>query len=150
MSASEVIGRLERSDAQKTKPAGHIPGEAGIWVLLFGDMMVFTVLFGVYLNSRGASPELFASSQNALNRNFGAINTLVLLTSSLLVAIAVRAYRDPRRRRLATPLLLAGFAVGCCFVVIKLIEYHEKVSMGINPTTNEFFMYYFVLTGLHL
>jgi len=47
-------------------------------------------------------------------------------------------------------LTLAGAAVGSCFVIIKVIEYHAKVAAGLTPSTNEFYMYYFVLTGLHL
>lgn len=131
-------------------PQRHVPGEPGIWVLLFGDMMVFTVLFTVYLHQRGAKPGLFAESQGALNRALGATNTLVLLTSSLLVVFATRALRSRDQRHLARPLTLAGVLVGSCFVAIKAFEYHEKVAAGITPSTNEFFMYYFVLTGLHL
>jgi nitric oxide reductase NorE protein len=128
----------------------HVPGEPGIWVLLFGDMMVFTVLFTVYLHQRGIHPELFAESQGALNRALGATNTLVLLTSSILVVFATRALRRPELRYLARRLTLGGVLVGACFVVIKAFEYHEKIAAGITPSTNEFFMYYFVLTGLHL
>jgi nitric oxide reductase NorE protein len=47
-------------------------------------------------------------------------------------------------------LTLGGVLVGACFVGIKAFEYHEKIAAGITPSTNEFFMYYFVLTGLHL
>jgi nitric oxide reductase NorE protein len=130
--------------------ARHVPGEPGIWVLLFGDMAVFTILFGVYLHRRGENKQLFAQSQDALNRTFGAVNTLVLLTSSLLIVFAVLALRSERWRHLAQRLTLAGVAVGTCFVVIKAFEYHEKVAAGITPSTNEFYMYYFVLTGLHL
>jgi nitric oxide reductase NorE protein len=150
MSASEVIGQSEAERATPAESGRHVPGEPGIWVLLFGDMLVFTVLFAVYLSRRGENRELFAQSQDALNRNFGAINTLVLLTSSVLVVFAVLALRSERWRALAPRLTIAGFAVGCCFVVVKVFEYHEKVSAGITPSTNEFFMYYFVLTGLHL
>lgn len=128
----------------------HVPGEPGIWVLLFGDMLVFTVLFTVYLSKRGATPNLFAQSQGALNRALGATNTLVLLTSSLLVVFATRAIRSDEWRPYAHRLTLAGAGVGACFVAIKAFEYHEKVQAGITPSTNEFFMYYFVLTGLHL
>lgn len=146
--ATELV---EARDPGGTSPSrGHVPGEPGIWVLLFGDMMVFTILFGVYLHARGQQPDLFAQSQSALNRNFGAINTLVLLTSSLLVVFAVQAIRSPEWRPYAHRLTLAGFGVGACFIVIKGIEYHEKLAAGITPSTNEFFMYYFVLTGLHL
>ena len=148
MAAAGVIGQTEGADA----PTGarHVPGEPGLWVLLFGDMLVFTVFFGVYLTKRGQHRELFAQSQDALNRNLGAINTLVLLTSSLLVVFAVHAQRSDRLRPLASRLMLGAFGVGSLFVVIKAIEYHEKVSAGITPGTDEFFMYYFVLTGLHL
>jgi nitric oxide reductase NorE protein len=150
MVVSDVVGQTGISDSRTATAGRHVPGEPGIWVLLFGDMLVFTVLFVVYLSRRGENRELFAQSQDALNRNFGAINTLVLLTSSLLVVFAVRALRSERYRHLASRLTLAGFAVGCCFVLIKALEFHEKISAGITPSTNEFFMYYFVLTGLHL
>jgi nitric oxide reductase NorE protein len=116
---------------------GHVPGEPGAWVLLFGDMAVFTNLFGVYLRRRGEHRELFAQSQDALNRSFGAINTLVLLTSSLLVVLAVRALRSEQSRHLAPRLNVAGAVVGMCFVIVKVVEYHEKVAAGITPGTNE-------------
>ena len=151
---TDVIGvprSADGADRNTSEPSPrHVPGEPGIWVLLFGDMMVFTVLFTVYLHQRGARPGLFAESQGALNRTLGATNTLVLLTSSILVVFATRALRRPELRYLARPLTLGGAAVGSCFVAIKAFEYHEKVTAGITPNTNEFFMYYFVLTGLHL
>jgi nitric oxide reductase NorE protein len=145
-----VAGNLDEDGKGAVKPEKHIPGEAGIWVLLFGDMMVFTILFVVYLNRRGQNHELFAQSQDHLNRNAGAVNTLVLLCSSLLVVFAVHAVRSEQYRHLASKLMLGGFGVGSMFVVIKVYEYHEKVAAGITPSTNEFYMYYFVLTGLHL
>jgi nitric oxide reductase NorE protein len=139
-----------RDAAAGVQPGRHVPGEPGMWVLLFGDMAVFTVLFAVYLHQRGQETELFAQSQGQLNRTFGALNTLVLLFSSLLVVLATRAIRKDDARRYAHRLTLAGIGVGACFVVIKALEYHEKIAAGITPSTNEFFMYYFVLTGLHL
>jgi nitric oxide reductase NorE protein len=151
---TEIVRSAQEPDSEvRPAPRGrerHVPGEPGIWVLLFGDMVVFTVLFTVYLHQRGPKADLFAHSQDALNRNFGAINTLVLLTSSLLVVFATRALRRDDWRRYAHRLTLAGAAVGACFVLIKAVEYHEKISAGLTPSTNEFFMYYFVLTGLHL
>lgn len=152
MPVSNVVG-MRASDspgAVGARNERHVPGEAGIWVLLFGDLLVFTILFAVYLHRRADNKELFAHSQDALNRSFGALNTLVLLTSSLLVVLAVRAMRSEQWRHLAHRLTVSGAAVGVCFVVIKVFEYHEKVATGITPSTNEFFMYYFVLTGLHL
>ena len=150
MAISDVVGQPDAIDGSAGRRVAHVPGESGVWVLLLGDMVVFAVLFGVYLNRRAQEKELFAASQEALNRNFGALNTLVLLTSSLLVVFAVHALRTPRLRHLARRLTLAGFGVGCLFVIIKGVEYYEKFAAGITPATNDFFMYYFVLTGLHL
>ncbi|ORW74194.1 hypothetical protein AWC25_00440 [Mycobacterium sherrisii] len=113
-------------------------------------MLVFTVLFVVYLHARGPERDLFASSQDHLNRSFGAINTLILLTSSIIVVFATRALKDPRWQHLASRLTIAGVLVGTCFVVVKLVEYTQKVHAGITPTTNHFYMYYFVLKGSHL
>lgn len=151
---TDVIGSARAADDAGVNASRavqrHVPGEPGIWVLLFGDMLVFTVLFTVYLHERGQRPNLFAESQGALNRALGATNTLVLLTSSILVVFATRAFRSPELRYLARRLTLGGVLVGACFVAIKAFEYHEKIAAGITPSTNEFFMYYFVLTGLHL
>jgi nitric oxide reductase NorE protein len=58
--------------------------------------------------------------------------------------------RSDRWRHVAPRLMFSAAGVGVCFVVIKAIEYHEITAAGITPGTNEFFMYYFVLTGLHL
>jgi nitric oxide reductase NorE protein len=150
MAVSDAIGAEVLEQTAPARPDRHVPGEPGIWILLFGDMAVFTILFGVYLHARSKDVELFAESQEQLNRALGAINTLVLVTSSLLVVMAVRAFRSDRWRPLATRLGAAGVAVGSCFVAIKAFEYHEKISIDITPSTNDFFMYYFVLTGLHL
>jgi nitric oxide reductase NorE protein len=142
------LSRSEQPEAStRTK---HVPGEPGIWILIFGDMVVFTVLFTVYLNSRGRNEALFAESQATLNKTLGALNTLVLLCSSMLIVLAALAFRSEQRRHLTARLTVTGAAVGSCFVIIKVIEYHAKVAAGLTPSTNEFYMYYFVLTGLHL
>ena len=118
--------------------------------MIFGDRLLFTMLFGAYLNSRSHNRALFAESQLALNRTLGVANTLVLLCSSMLIVLAVRAMRSTQFRHLAARLTLAGALVGSCFVIVKVIEYRTKVAAGITPNTNEFFLYYFALTGLHL
>jgi len=128
--------------------AGHIPGEAGIWVLIFGDMTVFAVLFGTYLYYRAKDVTLFTVSQQVLNTTFGLINTLLLLFSSLLVVLAVSAVRRGTPRQAPT-LIAGGMACGIAFSALKIVEYSSKVDMGITPQTNSFYMFYFFLTGLH-
>lgn len=152
MDVEEASPSLAVSDSSNSSDsrARHVPGEAGVWVFLFADMSVFAVFFGAYLHARSKGPALFAGAQAALNKDFGALMTLLLLASSLLVVLAVRAMRSPAHRARAQWLVLGAVAGGIGFVVVKGFEYHEKFAAGITPTTNHFFMYYFVLTGLHL
>jgi len=127
---------------------GRIPGEPGVWVFVFGDLMMFSLLFGVFLYYRGQDVELFARSQVHLNQVLGVVNTFLLLSSSWFVALAVEAARRNLGR--VTPvLLLLALACGAGFGVVKFLEYSDKVRAGITLTTNDFYMYYFVLTGIH-
>lgn len=140
---------LHETGTVRPDPPRRTPGEEGTWIFILGDMCVFAVFFTVYMHARGQHPALYGASQNTLNRNLGALNTVLLLISSLLVVTAVRAYRAGLPK-LANWLFPAAFLCGIGFIVVKVFEYHEKISAGINPNTNTFYMYYFLLTGLHL
>ena len=72
---------------------GVVPGEPGVWILLFGDMLVFAVFFVLFMYQRAQAPELFDASRHTLNVGIGLANTVILLTSSLLVVTAIRAVR---------------------------------------------------------
>lgn len=127
----------------------HVPGEEGVWIFILGDMVVFALLFGVFLYYRAEDPELFQVSQQALDQTFGAVNTLLLLASSLFVVTGVRAIRH-RTPKVGPWLFAAAFVCGLGFVFNKYLEYSDKLSHGIKPATNDFWMYFYVLTGLHL
>lgn len=127
----------------------HLPGEAGIWIFILGDMTVFALFFVTFMFYRGQDPQLFAEAQTLLSQHWGAINTLLLLISSWFVVLAMNAIRlgrSPLAARLFSGAWLCGFA----FVVVKYFEWGAKFSAGISITTNDFFMYYFVFTGIHL
>jgi nitric oxide reductase NorE protein len=126
----------------------HVPGEAGIWVLIIGDLMIFTLFFLTFIYYRHAEPALFAASQAKVNVHFGLTNTILLLTSSLLVASGVQGVRAGRPG--AWGFFIGGGVCGLGFVVIKAFEYGQKISAGINLNSNDFFMLYFVFTGIHL
>jgi nitric oxide reductase NorE protein len=143
--ASFVDG--DRSTA--AKGVRHVPGEPGVWIFLFGDMVVFGAFFGTFMYQRSLAPELFDESRRTLSIGIGLTNTLILLTSSLFVVTAVRAIRQGQRR--AAQLLLCGALLcGLAFVALKAVEYTAKVSQGHVPTQNNFYLYFFILTGLHL
>lgn len=118
-------------------------------MFVMGDLLMFTIFFSLYLQAKNKSPLLFDESQAALNPTFGVINTIVLLTSSLFVVLAVQsAHRGLRERMLR--FVIMTMACGALFSMLKSIEYRDKFSHGISIVTNEFFMYYFVITGLHM
>jgi nitric oxide reductase NorE protein len=131
------------------EPDEHIPGEVGVWVFVLGDMVVFALLFGVFVYYRAADVPLFANAQLTLNQSLGALNTLLLLTSSWFVVHGVEAVRA-HRAALARGMLAAAFACGVGFMVVKYFEYGEKLRAGHTITSNDFFMYYYLLTGIHL
>ena len=131
-----------------SKRIRHLPGEPGIWIMICGDMMIFSIMFIVYLFYRREDPELFESSQSRLNQSFGLINTFFMLTSSWCVAMAVEAARA-RRIKSTVILFRLGFACGLGFAIVKIAEYAQKISAGIVIDTNDFYMYYYVLTGIH-
>ncbi|TPG36494.1 cytochrome c oxidase subunit 3 family protein [Mycobacterium hodleri] len=127
----------------------RLPGVDGIWVFIGADSVIFAILFLSFMQDRLKNPAIFEASRQTLNLNLGGIDTLILLTSSWSVALAVQAMkrdqidREPR-------LLLGGAITGVMFVVSKSIEYFQKFAHGINPGTNPFYMWYFTLTGIHL
>ncbi len=127
---------------------GHVPGEPGLWVLVFGDLLVFGVFFVMILALRGQDPAGFVAAQQTLHVEWGVLNTIVLLTSSLFVVLGVRraGERDPRAPRL----LLAAVACGLIFAGVKAIEYTTLVQDGHRPAGDEFHAYYFMFTGVHL
>ncbi len=127
----------------------HIPGEAGIWVFVLGDMTVFAALFAGFVFYRSAALDLYMQSQATLNQTFGAINTLLLLTSSWFVVMGTDAARRDAAT-LARRLFAAAFLCGAAFVAVKFFEYREKALAGLTPITNEFYSFYYMLTGLHL
>lgn len=126
----------------------RIPGEVGIWVLIGGELLAFSAFFLIFAHDRGLAPDLFQVGHLQLDHGIGLANTLILLTSSLFVALGtvrVREGRDGADFWLRLALMFGGL-----FGTIKLFEYWQKVSAGITPLTNDFFMYYFAFTGIHL
>jgi nitric oxide reductase NorE protein len=134
-----------------TAPAAarRIPGESGTWVFLFGDMLVFGAFFATFMVERARAPELFDVSRKTLHLSVGLTNTLVLLTSSLCVVVALGALRTGARH-IARSAVLAAMGCGGIFIALKAFEYHSLVAEGHGIGANHFYLYYFILTGVHL
>lgn len=139
----------QSSECQSELHESRLPGEVGIWVFVLGDMVVFALFFGTFMFSRHASPGRFALDHESLFRPFGMLNTLLLLTSSLLVAMGVARVLT-RRHGGAARLFRAGLVCGLGFVIVKALEWSRLFAEGHTVGTGEYFTYYFLFTGIHL
>ncbi|MGW8375464.1 cytochrome c oxidase subunit 3 [Streptomyces sp. ODS28] len=129
--------------------ARWLPGEVGIWVFVFTDLMMFSAYFAALLNERAHHAGEFTSGRAALNTDLGALNTFLMLTASLCIALAVHAVRESAERTVRRLLLGSGIC-GALFIVNKGIEWSSAAGAGHTPQTNVFFQMYYMLTGIHL
>jgi len=145
---TNTMGTVAAGVERRTS-AGYLPGRPGIWFFIIGDLLIFGVYFVCYMVYRGQNHGLFLESQQHLNQQIGVVNTIILLTSSLLVALGTEAARTENNRD-AFRLFGAALAVGALFPLLKLSEWIPEISAGLTPGKNMFFMFYYVMTGLHL
>jgi cytochrome c oxidase subunit 3 len=132
----------------------------GMWVFLATEVLFFGGLFTVYTVYRSWYPDAFAAGSRELDVTLGAINTAVLITSSLTMALAVHSAQLGQRRTLML-FLAATMALGGVFLGIKSVEYYRKLVEHHIPGpafqfekeylqhAQIFFSLYFVMTGLH-
>lgn len=125
-----------------------MPGDSGVWFFIFADMCAFALFFLIFSIGRMAQTELYEASRQQLDLIMGMANTLILLTSGAFMARATRHARASDWKGARSSLLLT-LAVGSLFTVTKVLEWGTKAEHGIGLTTNEFFTYYFVFTGIH-
>jgi cytochrome c oxidase subunit III len=132
----------------------------GMWVFLVTEVLFFGGLFLTYAIYRSWYPQAFAAASHELDVTLGTINTAVLITSSLTMALAVHAAQLGRRNLLMT-LLVATMILGGVFLGIKGVEYYRKFVEHHVPgpgfmfeqeyarNAQIFFSLYFLMTGLH-
>jgi cytochrome c oxidase subunit III len=132
----------------------------GMWVFLVTEVLFFGGLFVTYTVYRVYYPAAFAAASHELDILLGGINTAVLITSSLTMALAVHAAQLGQRQRLMM-FLVATMVLGSIFLGIKGVEYYHKFVEHHVPGANFqfekeyarhaqiFFSLYFIMTGLH-
>jgi nitric oxide reductase NorE protein len=143
------IAQAGQPETDSAKPAGHIPGQPDMWVLVLFEALIFTAYFAVYLFHRSASSGLFLRSQGYLNPWLGTLDTVLLLTSSMFMLRCVQAARAGAAGAAMTNAYLTA-GLGVAFLISKVTEWILLVHDGHGFTSNEFFLYYFFLTGIHL
>ncbi|EUA07699.1 cytochrome c oxidase subunit III family protein [Mycobacterium kansasii 732] len=130
------------------KPARFVPGQPDMWAFVLFEMLVFTAYLAFYLFYRAQNPELFLRSQAQLDMRIGVFNTLILLLSSLSVARCVQSARaHAYRAALNDAYITASF--GLVFLGAKVFEWTGQTRGGNSFTSDDFFTYYFFLTGIH-
>jgi cytochrome c oxidase subunit 3 len=130
----------------------------GMWTFLATEILFFGGMFLSYIVYRYAYPFAFAEASKHTIVLYGTVNTAILLTSSLTMALAVHAAQEGRNKALLSFLLLTIF-LACSFLGVKGLEYHQDLNeqlwpgrhfkAGLPPQAQIFWFLYWAMTGLH-
>jgi cytochrome c oxidase subunit 3 len=130
----------------------------GMWLFLFTELFLFGGLFIVYAVYRFQHPDEFHLAARELDTFVGTVNTIILLTSSLTVALSIAAIREGKKG-LSVMFVSMTIILALSFLVNKFFEWSHKFEVGLYPgspdLTNKptgeilYFALYFVMTGLH-
>jgi cytochrome c oxidase subunit III len=136
----------------------------GMWTFLVTEIVMFGGLFVGYIIYHGLYPEAFHAGSKFLDWRMGAFNTVVLLVSSLTMALSIHYAQVNQKQKMLVNLYIT---LGCAliFMVVKYFEYHHKIEMGTLPgrlftydgaevaafkdVLPMYFAFYFCMTGLH-
>ncbi len=161
MSSDSLALRHHFSTAEQQKAASAL----GMWVFIAQEVLFFGGLFGAYAVYRSLYFDAFAAGSHHLNLKLGAFNTVVLIASSLTMAMAVHAAALGKRKQIVAYLLLTVL-LGGIFLGVKVIEYKEKWDAHLvpgphfsaeslhlappqEPAAQIYYSLYFAMTGLH-
>ena len=152
--AGEFLQHHFESAAQQQSSA-----KLGMWFFLAQELLFFGGIFVAYGAVRYFYPETMLAAHEHLSVPLGALNTVFLITSSLTMALGVRAAQTGDQSALRRNLMLT-ILLACCFLVVKYFEYSHKIHAGLLPgryftaegvggKPHIFFALYFAMTGLH-
>jgi cytochrome c oxidase subunit 3 len=132
----------------------------GMWLFLLTEILLFGGVFVAYTIFRNWNHEMFVNAHKQLDVTMGGVNTLVLIVSSLTMALAIRDMQLGKKKRCLIN-LAATIGLALVFLVIKYFEYSHKFHLGQLPgkwytftgvegtNPHVFFSIYFLLTGIH-
>lgn len=125
------------------------PGGILLWLIIFLELITFGIALVVLVVYSKEDPALYHESSSRLNVTFGAINTIFLLTSGFFMATSVRQFKKGDSRNASFYMLLTLLG-GFLFLVLKSIEYQQKIVHGFVLGYDTFFSFYWLLTGFHV
>ncbi len=138
----------------------HESIKLGVWLFLVTEVLLFGGLFCFYAIYRAWHPEMFIEVNQLLDVKLGALNTLVLIFSSVTVALSIRSIQMDNKKQ-AVMFLAITIICAAIFLVVKYFEYSHKIHEGLLPgkyfanpdiaavNPHIFFSIYFGMTGLH-
>ncbi|MCL6416591.1 cytochrome c oxidase subunit 3 family protein [Aestuariirhabdus sp. Z084] len=126
----------------------NTPGSVGAWVLIWVELTEFALFFLVFLVARAHNPDLFHEGPTRLNTIAGALNTLILITSSYCVARAVSAIKQGNRQA-CLRWLYGTLGMGVAYSLVKFWEYYWNDLAGLSLRTDIYYSLYYYLTFNH-
>jgi cytochrome c oxidase subunit 3 len=132
----------------------------GMWLFMVTEVLMIGALFVGYILFRSMYLDAFHEAHKMLDVRMGTINTIILISSSVTMLLAVTASQRGDRAK-TFQMLLATFLFGCGFLVVKYFEYSHKIHDGLlpgglfhnahvtHPKGPLFFSFYFMMTGIH-
>lgn len=152
------------SHAHHFKSAEHqyLSAKEGIWLFMVTEILMFGGLFVAYALYHAKYPEMFAEGAASLSWKMGFFNTLVLITSSLTMALGIHYLQKNQPKKAAVQLAIT-IACGAIFMVVKYFEYSHKFHLGLLPgkfldvaavgaqhaNLGLYYGFYYCMTGLH-
>lgn len=167
MSTNRLMNGVEVASHFRDPQHQYSSNKEGIWLFMVTEILMFGGLFVGYIIYHSLYPEMFAEGASYLNWKMGFVNTLVLIFSSLTMALGIY-YNQVGQSKKATWALAITVLCGAIFMVIKYFEYTHKFHLGIYPgqmlnaemmsehghapqhsNLGLYFGFYFCMTGLH-
>lgn len=156
--AGQVTATQVASHVEPVEHSDYLGAKLGMWIFVFTELVLFGGLFIAYGVYREMHAVEFHEASAELNVRLGVTNTLILLTSSLTMALSIAAIRL-RRKGQSMVFLLTTMGLGFAFLVNKFFEWSAKIHHGIYPGSEHlmarspgqrlFFGLYYGMTGLH-
>lgn len=157
-----VLGRRQHAHHFESAEQEFQTSKFGMWLFLVTEVMLFGGLFVAYTIFRSLYPDMYHEAHHHLDKVMGGVNTIVLICSSLTMAMAVGMAQRNQPKKSAW-LLAATIAFAATFLVVKYFEYSHKFHDGLlpgayfdaakngitHPKADLFFSLYFLMTGLH-
>ena len=126
----------------------RLPGDLAMWFFILAELTVFAIFFIGFAVTEQLNLEMFAQGKEKLHKIAGLVNTLTLITSSFMVALALFATHE-KKGKLSTNYLISGIFFAVIYLVVKSWEYLNLFAQDIDIETNTFFTLYFLITFFH-